>query len=82
MSTVISFRIDKKMKEEMDKLKHVDWNAVVKEAIARKIAEEKKLTRRKDLDRISKASHTAERLLRRVEGWSAVAEIRRWREAR
>jgi len=40
LSVVVSFRIDKELKEEMDKLKHINWSAVVREAIARKIEEE------------------------------------------
>ena len=33
MSTVVSFRIDKKLKERMDKLKHINWSEVVRKAI-------------------------------------------------
>ena len=43
--------------------------------------EEAKL-RSRDLDRIRKAVLWIEKLSRRVEGWSSVKEIRRWREER
>ncbi|RLI09447.1 hypothetical protein DRO32_00565 [Candidatus Bathyarchaeota archaeon] len=84
LSVVVSFRIDRKLKEEMDKFKHINWSAVVREAIARKIEEEKRkaLMREKDFSRIRKAARLADELSRRAEGWSSVAEIRRWRETR
>lgn len=45
------------------------------------IREEAKL-RSRDLDRIKVAVLRMEKLSRRVEGWSSVEEIRRWREKR
>ena len=84
MSVVVSFRIDRKLKEEMDRLKHINWSAVVREAIARKVREERRrqLMEQKDFSRIARALERLRRLSRRVEGWSSVAEIRRWRERR
>lgn len=84
MSVVVSFRIDRKLKEEMDKLKHINWSAVVREAIAKKVYEEKRKQpmEQKDFSRIIRASERLRKLSRRVEGWSSVVEIRRWRERR
>jgi len=36
---------------------------------------------KKDLDRIRKAVLASEKLSKRIEGWSSVKEIKRWREA-
>ena len=84
MSVVVSFRISKRLKREMDRLKHVNWSAVVRDAIATKVAKEKHrlFQRRKDFARIRRAAQRIDALARRVEGWSAVAEIRRWHETR
>ncbi|MCD6368728.1 MAG: hypothetical protein J7L38_02910 [Thermoproteales archaeon] len=41
MSTVITVRIPEEMKKEMKRFKNVNWSQVVREAIARKIREEK-----------------------------------------
>ncbi|BES82184.1 hypothetical protein PABY_17510 [Pyrodictium abyssi] len=40
MSVVVSFRIDRKLKEKMDKLKHINWSEVVRRAIYETIARE------------------------------------------
>ena len=33
MSVIISFRVDRELKERMDKLRHVNWSEVVRRAI-------------------------------------------------
>ncbi len=81
MSVVVSFRIDKKLKEKMDKLKHINWSEVVRRAIYETIVREEAKMRSKDFERIKRAALRAELLSRRVEGWSSVEEVRRWREA-
>lgn len=81
MSVVVSFRIDRKLKERMDRLKHINWSEVVRRAIQEVVeAEERRL--RKDYSKIRWASMKADELSRRVEEWSSVEEIRRWRERR
>ncbi|ALL01892.1 hypothetical protein Pyrde_1849 [Pyrodictium delaneyi] len=82
MSVVVSFRIDKKLKEKMDKLKHINWSEVVRRAIYETIVREEARLRRRDPERIRRAALKSEELSRRVEGWSSVEAIRRWREAR
>lgn len=82
MSVVVSFRIDKKLKEKMDKLKHINWSEVVRRAIYETIVREEAKLRRRDPERIRRAALKSEELSRRVEGWSSVEAIRRWREAR
>lgn len=82
MSSVISFRIDRRIKERMEKLKHVNWSEVVRQAIIETIEREEKRLTRKDYRRIRKAAAKSEALSRRAEGWSSTGEIRRWREER
>lgn len=81
MSVVVSFRIDRKLKEKMDKLKHINWSEVVRRAIYETIVREEAKLRRRDPERIRRAALKSEELSRRVEGWSSVEAIRRWREA-
>ena len=77
---VVSFRISEELKRRMEELKHINWSEVVRRAIAEVVEREELKTRRKDLSRIRSAIIRAERLSRRVEGWSSVEELRRWRE--
>ncbi len=80
MSIVVSFRIDKKLKERMDQLKHINWSEVVRRAIYEVIVREEAKMRGKDYDRIKRALLKSEELSRKIEGWDSVKEIRRWRE--
>ncbi len=80
MSVVVSFRIDKKLKERMDRLKHINWSEVVRRAIYEVVVREEARLRKKDYERIKRAVARTKKLYRRVEGWDSVQEIRRWRE--
>lgn len=80
--SVVSFRISRELKEKMDKLKHVNWSEVVRRAIYEVVTREEARSRRKDAVRLRGAALKSEELSRRVEGWSSVEEIRRWRERR
>ncbi|BAN90237.1 hypothetical protein ACAM_0768 [Aeropyrum camini SY1 = JCM 12091] len=82
LSVVVSFRIDKRLKERMEKLKHINWSEVVRRAIEEVVRREEAKLREKDRARIAWASLKMDELRRRVEGWSSVEEIRRWREGR
>jgi len=82
MSVVVSFRISKELKERMDRLKHINWGGVVRRAIYEVIVREEAKLCKKDIERLRRAALKSEELSRRVEGWSSVEEIRRWREGR
>jgi len=82
LSTVVSFRIDKKLKERMDRLRHVNWSEVVRRAIYEVVIREEAKLRDKDYNRIRRALLKSEELSRPVEEWSSVEEIRRWRKKR
>ena len=80
MSVVVSFRIDKELKEKMDKLKHINWSEVVRRAIYEVVVREEAKLRSKDVERLKRAVLKSRELSRVVEGWSSVEEIRKWRE--
>ncbi|MCS7385776.1 MAG: hypothetical protein NDF55_03410 [archaeon GB-1867-005] len=82
MSVVVSFRIDRELKRRMDELRHINWSEVVRRAIAEVVARELARREEKDFARIRRAVLRSKKLVRRVEGWSSVEEIRRWRERR
>ena len=65
----------------MEEYSYINWSEVVRRAILEKIKEEMK-RKKKDLERIKRAVIASENLSRKIEGWSSVEEIRRWREAR
>jgi len=77
---VVSFRISEELKRKMDELSYINWSEVVRRAIAEVVAREEARRRGRDLERVRRAVVKSEALSRRVEGWSSVEEIRRWRE--
>ena len=82
MSVVVSFRISRELKEKMDRLKYINWSEVVRRAIYEVVVREEAKLRRKDTAKLKRAILKSEELSRKVEGWSGVEEIRRWRERR
>ena len=82
MKVVVSFRLDRELKRKMDELKHVNWSEVVRAAIRKKVEEELAKMRGVDRERVKRAHERLAELRRRVEGWSSVTEIRKWRESR
>jgi len=53
MSVVISFRVPKEIKEEMDKIK-INWSDYLREMIKKKIKEVKRLEAARKIDEIRK----------------------------
>ncbi len=80
MMPIITVRIDEDMKRMMDKLRHINWSEVIRNAISKRIEEE--MRRKIDRRRLLWASTITDTLRRRGVGWSSVEEIRRWRESR
>ena len=73
---IISVRIDDKLKKEMDKLKHINWSEVIRQAIMAKLRDE---TNRN----LAKAVLLTERVRKKApEGWDTTEIIRHWREHR
>ena len=55
MSSVVSFRVNKEIKEEMKKLKHINWSELLRQVVIKKI-EEEKIKQQKNYDRIRLAA--------------------------
>ncbi len=82
---IITVRIDGKLKKKMEKLKHINWSEVVRQAIAKIIeTEESEKSRRKiDFERLMSAAKEQDGLRAKTSGsWSGAEEIRKWRELR
>ncbi len=68
MNSVISIRIPRKLKESMKNFPHINWSEVVREAIEKRIREEKIKWALKIMDEISikaKPAETSEKIIRR-----------------
>ena len=73
---VITVRVDEETKRRMERLAHINWSGVVREAIHRVLEGE-------GLRNLAKAVLLNERsLIRPRAGWRGVDEIRRWRGRR
>ena len=73
---VITVRVDEETKRQMERLAHINWSGVVREAIHRVLEGE-------GLRNLAKAVLLNERsLIRPKAGWRGVDEIRRWRGRR
>jgi len=73
---VITVRVDEETKRQMERLAHINWSGVVREAIHRVLDSEGSRN-------LAKAVLLNERsLIRPRAGWRGVDEIRRWRERR
>lgn len=79
---VFSIKVEKRVKEKMKKMAHVNWSEVIRRAIAGKIAEEEARARNIDAQLLLEAASLTDKIRKTVKGWNSVEEIRRWREAR
>ena len=80
---VISVRVDEETKRKMERLKHINWANVIREAIRRRIELEEAMLEGIDKARAMRASEDMERLRAKTTGrWRGVEEVRRWRELR
>ena len=79
---VVSFRVDKELRKKMRSLPYINWSSVFREAVAKKILEEKSKRRRLDSNALSEAVEITERIRRTSPGWDSTEEIRKWREER
>jgi predicted transcriptional regulator len=80
---VVSLKVDKRVKEKMRKLAHVNWSEVIRRAIAAKIEDEEARLRVVDTDSLKEAASMTDNMRKGYsKDWSSTEEIRRWREAR
>ena len=66
MSVVVSFRIDKKLKEKMEKFRYINWSEVVRRAIEDVIKREKAKLREKNVTRLRIAAIRTDQLRRNI----------------
>jgi hypothetical protein len=83
--TVITIRIDERLKDKMKKIRHVNWSEVIRSAIIERVTIEESMTKRKtiDLELLGRAIADQDRLRTKTNGnWSGAEEVRKWRELR
>lgn len=79
---VVSAKVDKRVRDKMRKLGHVNWSEVIRSALTAKIKEEEAKLRSVDKASLIEASSMTDRIRKSSKGWDSTEEIRRWREAR
>jgi hypothetical protein len=74
--SVIMIRVDDQTREKMNKLSHVNWSRVLRDAIDKKLAEESSRN-------LAMAVLLNDKVKKRAPpGWDSVETIRYWREHR
>lgn len=80
---VVSAKVDKRLRDKMRKLGHVNWSEVIRRALSAKVEEEEaRLLRSIDKESLIEASSMTDNIRKSSKGWDSTEEIRRWREAR
>ena len=85
MSAVVTFRVGKRLKERMNRLRHVNWSELLRTAVEQSVAEEeRRRTVKRDPGRMRMAVEEMDRLARLAEGseWVGAAEVIEWRRKR
>jgi len=83
--TIVTVRLDDKLKNKMKKFRRVNWSEVIRGAILERISIEESLSARRVIDvaLLQKAIRDQDRLRAKTTGtWSGAEEIRKWRELR
>jgi len=81
MVEVVSARVDEETRRKMQRLRHVNWSEVVREAIQEKIRSEER-RRVKDVEEVHEALRLMGSIRRPRRGFDGAEEIRKWRELR
>ncbi|MFQ6075779.1 MAG: hypothetical protein ACE5Z5_06565 [Candidatus Bathyarchaeia archaeon] len=79
---VVSVRVDKRTRERMRRLSHVNWSEVIRRAIREKLLEEEIKGRKLDPQRLAEAVRMTDMIRRPSTGWSSTEEVREWRDQR
>ena len=73
---IIRVRINDDTKRKMEKLKHINWSEIIREAVIKVLEKEKNRN-------IAKAVLLNEKVRKKApEGWNSVEALRYWREHR
>lgn len=82
---VVSIKVDRRLREKMRKMAHVNWSEVIRSALASKVEEEEAKQRTIDSAMLQEAADLASALRKSrsaTAGWNSTEEIRRWRQAK
>lgn len=85
MASIVSFRIDKKLKSRMDRLRHINWSELLRKYLQKVVEEEeKKLRTVRDPEAMQRAVEVMETLAKISEGsgWVGEEEVIKWRRRR
>ncbi|MEM4716940.1 MAG: hypothetical protein QW777_06545 [Candidatus Caldarchaeum sp.] len=83
--SVISFRVDKRLKARIDRLRHINWSELLRRYVETVVEqEERRMRPAKDPAAIKRAIREMDRLAGMSEGsgWTAEEEVVRWRRRR
>jgi hypothetical protein len=80
---VVSVKVDKKIKERMQRFSNVNWSETIRNAIRNRLDEEELKERHLDLKEVKEASKIADSIRKpSPAGWDSTTEIRKWRDTR
>ena len=85
MGSIVSFRVDKKLKARMDRLRHINWSELLRRYVESVVEqEERRLRASRDLAAMKRAVEEMDRLAKLCEGskWIGEEEVIRWRRRR
>ncbi|MEM4591503.1 MAG: hypothetical protein QW555_06690 [Nitrososphaerota archaeon] len=83
--SIISFRVDKRLKARIDRLRHINWSELLRRYVETVVEqEERRMRPAKDPAAIKRAIQEMDRLAGMSEGsgWIAEEEVVRWRRRR
>ncbi|GBC71181.1 hypothetical protein HRbin02_00960 [Candidatus Calditenuaceae archaeon HR02] len=83
--SIISFRVDKRLKARIDRLRHINWSELLRRYVETVVEqEERRMRSTKDTTTIKRAIEEMDRLAKLSEGsgWIAEDEVIRWRRRR
>lgn len=85
MTVVVSFRIDKKLKSRMDRLRHINWSELLRRYVEKVVEEEERKVRTaRDPEAVRRAVEVIEALAKLSQGadWVGGEEVISWRRRR
>ena len=85
MSKIVTFRVTKKLKERMNRLRQINWSELLRATVERSVEEEEeRLGPKRDPVRMKGAIAEMDRLAELSVGskWSGAEEVIKWRRKR
>jgi hypothetical protein len=83
--STISFRVDKRLKARVDRLRHINWSELLRKYVEAVVEQEEQKQRpRRDPLTMKRAVEEMDRLAKITEGsdWIAADEVIKWRRRR